>query len=452
MSSLVLVLALLAGDLDGAEKALADEQPERALELLGDLADTEEAPLRALLVAGRAYLALREYEAAVDPLLRASDRAPEDKALARDAAWACWGSARGNFARAYLEDARRYAERSGDALLLADILYELGDYAAALESYRGIPAENHERRSHLLLRIADCLGQTGPDAEARTAYRAALEDAIERDDLVTAYRVAQPGAANGRLIAWLDERLEADANDTWARLYRGYARARAQLLDEAADDLRFVSEARPDDRSIRVRLAQVLVILGTTDQRPEALREAERLSMGVLKEDPSDAGAWELVKSLTWYAWINREVERSHALLGFLNALDPLDRDVGLNYGAMARRLGRYDEARAAYVRLLEEDPTDPAVLTDLGILEDGLGNRAEAVRLWGLVLEEDPFDLNALENLFTHAWEQGDVEKMAEYQERGLAAAQRRGNRKLVDRWHWFKDRLTWIPVGWRR
>ena len=85
MSSLLLglLLALAAGDLDGAEKALDEGQPERALELLRDLADTEEAPQRALLVAGRAYLALREYEAAVDPLLRASDRAPEDRQLAR---------------------------------------------------------------------------------------------------------------------------------------------------------------------------------------------------------------------------------------------------------------------------------------------------------------------------------------------------------------------------------
>ena len=453
MSSLLLclLLGLLPGDLEGAERALADGEPQRALDLLADLPDTEGAPQRALVVAGRAYLALREYEAAVDPLLRASDGAPEDKQLARDAAWACWGSAQGNFARAYLEDARRYAERSGDQLLLADLLFELGDFGAALAAYRKIPMEAHERRSHLLSRVADCLTRAGPPAEAREAYRAVLDDAIEREDLATAYRAAQPAAANGRLIAWLDQRLAKDPEDTWARLYRGYARARSLLLEEAIEDLRAVSAVRPDDRGVGIRLAQVLMVLGTGDQKPEALREAEKLAVALLKTDESDAAAWELVKGLTWYAWVNREVERSYTLLRFLNGIDPLDRDVGLNFGAMARRLGHYEEARSAYGRLLEEDPGDPAVLTDLGILEDGLGNRSEAVRLWNRVLEEDPFDLNALENLFTHAWEQGDSARMKEFQERGLAAAERRGKRKLIDRWLWFRDRSGWAAVGWK-
>ena len=103
MTSLLLLL-LLAGDLDAAEKALEKGEHRQAIELLGDLADGEDPDVRALIVLGRAFLGLREYEGAVDPLLNASDARPDDKELARDAAWACWGAASGQFARAYLED------------------------------------------------------------------------------------------------------------------------------------------------------------------------------------------------------------------------------------------------------------------------------------------------------------------------------------------------------------
>ncbi|MHC4956230.1 MAG: multiheme c-type cytochrome, partial [Planctomycetota bacterium] len=83
-----LLLLLVSGDLAGAEKALAAGQAEKAIALVGDLADADDADVRALLVLGRAHLLLLDYESAVDPLLRALDKTPEDKKLARDAAWA----------------------------------------------------------------------------------------------------------------------------------------------------------------------------------------------------------------------------------------------------------------------------------------------------------------------------------------------------------------------------
>ena len=80
-SSLVVVLLLGTGDLDAAERALAAGKAEEALALLGDLADGNDAPGRALKVLGRAHLALTQYESAVDPLLRASDSFPKDTGL-----------------------------------------------------------------------------------------------------------------------------------------------------------------------------------------------------------------------------------------------------------------------------------------------------------------------------------------------------------------------------------
>jgi hypothetical protein len=62
-------------------------------------------------------------------------------------------------------------------------------------------------------------------------------------------------------------------------------------------------------------------------------------------------------------------------------------------------------------------------------------------------VLEEEPDNANALENLFTDAWERGDAAAIADLGGRGLAAARSRG--EAVDRWLWFLDRLRWAPSG---
>ena len=87
--------------------------------------------------------------------------------------------------------------------------------------------------------------------------------------------------------------------------------------------------------------------------------------------------------------------------------------------------------------------------MNDLGIVLDGRGDRAGAVKLWEAVLEEDPEDKNALENLFTDAWERGDEEAVEEYLRRGTEMAKRLGNPNLEARWRWFRDRTTWVPAG---
>ena len=75
-SSVVLALLLGAGDLDGAEQALAKGDGAQALTLLGDLADRRDASRRALVIAGRAHLLLNQPESAAAPLLRASELVP----------------------------------------------------------------------------------------------------------------------------------------------------------------------------------------------------------------------------------------------------------------------------------------------------------------------------------------------------------------------------------------
>jgi len=437
----LLLLLFLAGDLDAAEKALAAGKPQEALDLLGDLAAGADADVRVYVVQGRALLALGESEAAVEPLIRASDLAPDDQALARDAALACWRSASGEYGRLYLEDARRLAERAGDEAFLAEIEFALGDLEPALERYRKLEGV------HAKMRVGECLAGLGKEDEARAAYGEALEAALEADDLPQAFRAAFAAGKSGRFLAWLDERIAAQPEDLSYRLYRGFVRSEAGMYAEAAEDLRLVVAKKPAPLEAVDRLSFVLLQHGVRQQDQALIAEAADLARAVLDREPTHRAAWDRVAWIAGYAWVNGDVPRAYELLADLHGRDPLDATTALNFAAMARRLGKYDVARAAYDRLLAEAPDDPDVLNDLGILLDGMGDRAAARKLWQQVLEERPNDLNALENLFTDAWERGDRPVIEEYRKRGLEAARASGG--PVDRWLWFGDRLRWAPSG---
>jgi tetratricopeptide (TPR) repeat protein len=441
----LLVLLLLAGDLAAAQEALAAGRPAEALRLLGDLAEADEPPVEVLIVQGRAYLALKEYQAAVEPLMRASDARPTDKVLARDAALACRGAAQGMYRMLYFADARRLAARAGDAALLADLAYEAGDFEDALARLRALE-DKEETRLHRLTRIADCLRQLGQADAAPKAYADALEEALRRDDLRAAYRVAFAGGHRGRFLSWLDGKI-AEKDDPRLRLYRGYVRSAALMFAESIEDLRAASKERPDDLEVKDLLSHALLQHGIRTQNAGEVEESEKLAHEVLAGDPAHQRAWDRLVWIAAHYWVNGRIEKSYTVLKDLHGSDPTDINAGLNFGAMARRLGHYEEARAAYDRLLDMSEEDPDVLNDYAILRDGMGDRARAVALWERTLKEEPDNLDALENLFTHTWERGESAAAREYLRRGLEAARRRNG--PVDRWLWFQDRLRWVPAG---
>ncbi len=440
MSLLLSLLLLAAGDLDAAEKALAAGQPAEALDLLQDLAERPDADVRAWVVQGRANLALGEYEAAVEPLVRASEKRPEDKDLARDAALACGRSAQGAYGRLYLEDAKRLAIRAGDHALLADIEFDLADHDAALALYR-------KGMVHAAMRVADCLKLLGRADEAKDAYAAALETALGAGDLAAAFRAAFAAGRGGRLLVWLDERIAARPEDLDARLYRGYARMETQMFPEAIEDLRFYLSRNPQHVGVRDRLSLALVQHGYRRQDNAMIDEAAALAREVLDAEPANRGAWDRLAYVAQYKWENGDLEGVYAVSKDLHARDPSESSAALNFAMAARRLGRYDEARDAYEAMLEASPGDPNALNDFGILLDGLGDRAQARAHWERGLAEEPGNLDALENLFTDAWERGDTAAARDYARRGLAAAQ--AAKGPVDRWIWFEDRFLWAPKG---
>ncbi len=432
----------MPGDVAAAEEALAQDKPRRAIELLGELAQSDDP--RANAVLARAYYALRDYPSAVEPFLIASDAAPDDKVLAREATMACWGAARvpgTQFPRAFLADALRMAKRAGEGALLAPLHREAGNFEQALVAYRKLTDTPKVRQA-----IADCFAGLGKDDEARKAYIAALELAMSTRDLAIAYRSAFAAQRGGQLVQWLTKELQKKPDDPWLRLYRGYARVRLQLDAGAVEDLRIATKGFPDLVRAKVYLCQSLIRFGLREQHAESLEEGEVVARELTRlGDPS--GKTQLFW-LASNAWINRNVERSCRLLKELWALDETDKNIGLNYAAMARRLNRYDESERVYIQLLESYEDDPDVLNDLGILRDGRGDRAGAVEAWKRVLAEDREDMNALENLFTDAWERGDKVPSNHYLRRGMAVAESLGGTLLV-RWRWFADRLAWAPAG---
>ncbi|MGQ0613036.1 MAG: tetratricopeptide repeat protein [Planctomycetaceae bacterium] len=445
MSSLLLLCALLLpGDLEGARKALEAGNPRDALQLLGDLAEGSEASPEALAVAGRAYAALAEYGAASEALLRASLALPDDGPLARDAGWACYRAALadgGIYASAYLADALRAASRAKDPLLLGAVLEGLDRAEEALAAYR------ESEGGEALEGRARCLALLGREEEARKAWQAALEAAIARTDLSAAYRCAFAADRGGRLLAWLDGLLEAKAGDPRLLRYRGFARARLLLYQDAVSDLRALLTAIPYDAEAKTELLGALLQLYHRRRDPAMLLEAETVGLEVLRDAPWEETTRRGLSYAAGQRFARAEYSRALLVLEALHASDPADVDSALNLGAIARRLGRYDIAHGAYERALEAYPEDSAVLNDLAILVDGEAERTAARALWAHVLELQPEALDSLENLYTDRWEQGDREGVAAYVSRGLEAA-RKNAPEVVERWRWFRDRELWSGV----
>ncbi|MCK6461218.1 MAG: tetratricopeptide repeat protein, partial [Planctomycetes bacterium] len=283
--------------------------------------------------------------------------------------------------------------------------------------------------------------------EAREAYARALESALADGNLEAAYTAAFAAGRGGRLLAWLDARLAGAPDDLNARYYRGFARAELSMFPEAIEDLRLFLAKRPESVPAKDRLGFALVQHGYRMQDRAMLDVATRLSREVLDADPLNRGAWDRLRYVAGYWWVNGNVQGVYDVMKDLHSRDPSDAAAAVDFAMAARRLGRYDEARAAYEAMLEVSPDDPTALTDYGILLDGLGDRARARACWEQVLAAEPGNLDALENLFTDAWERGDTVAAREYARRGLEAA--RAVKGPEVRWQWFSDRLLWAPRG---
>ena len=440
--------AVLLGDLAGAEAALEAGKYREALTKLGEVDDLDKADQRTLVVIGMAHFHLGEYVAAIEPLLRASDGAPHKLKLARAAALACKRSARGTYAMEYLRDARRMARRSGDVSLEADVAYLQSDFESALAYYGDAEAPADKQRAMVYARRrAECLRALGRNDELRAAYLKALDAALAIPDLRSAYRLAFRGEIPGRLLQWLDQRIEEKPDHVQFRRYRGFARAVTLRYAEAIEDLDIVVKANPNDVASRDQLCFVLLQDGARRQIDEHFERADKIARSILKDDIRHRDAWDRLSWLAGKYWAKRKLDKAFDILAFLYATDSQDVSNGLNYGALCRRLDKNDIAEKVYRGLLADWPRDPDVVNDWAIFVDGLGRRDEAVKLWERVLKLQKNNLNALENLYTAHWERGNRSEVDRLLALGLEAS--RGDKRIHTRWLWFRDRSTWTPVG---
>jgi tetratricopeptide (TPR) repeat protein len=322
LASLFCVLLLFApGDLDKAEAALKAGKPREAIELLGDLVKDENA--RAQWILGRAHYDLKEYEAAVEPLLTASDLMPGDKEVALYAAYACWGSAKANdqYARAYLEDAIRMAERAKREDVVAVLRKDMGDFEGALELFRK-GADTLEVRVH----VAECLSALGNEAEATEAWGAVVDKALETGKLQRAFTSAFPAKRERMLLAWLDKRIAAEPDAKWPYAYRGYLYAAMGLHAKAVPDLRIAHQADPNVTTA-ARLCNSLVRVGIDERRKELLVEGEKIARELI-DVRGNRMARDAFRLLAWWAWQNRDVPTAYRHLKLLIGKSPHERDV----------------------------------------------------------------------------------------------------------------------------
>lgn len=85
-------------------------------------------------------------------------------------------------------------------------------------------------------------------------------------------------------------------------------------------------------------------------------------------------------------ALIEEEYERSFVYLREAIRTNPDIPAPWANLGVLYSRLGRYEEAEAAYLHALEADPRDNSSLTNLAALYTATGNEAEAARYWDMI------------------------------------------------------------------
>lgn len=270
-------------------------------------------------------------------------------------------------ARGLLQDVLRRADLAEARYLLAILLAEEQEFAAALRQLDHVPGDVPEYARAMLLRgrIRIAMGQTG--------------QAIE-----TLGELVRSGAADGDVYALLATLLQ-----------------REQRGEEARQLLLGAMEQYPDDDDLHYEYGMLLERQG---RRDEALAAMEAL----IRRHPGHAGALNYVG----YSWADANVHLDKALEYIQRALaqDPDNGYIRDSLGWVYFRLGRLRQAREeleASHRILGDDPN---VLEHLGDVHQRLGLGAQAAGYFrrALELSEDEQERQRLRDKLAQP-EQGD-------------------------------------------
>jgi TolB-like protein/Tfp pilus assembly protein PilF len=238
-----------------------------------------------------------------------------------------------------------------------------------------------------------------------------------------------------RALAAFEQAVEIDPE--FALAWVGIADARMLMGQFGAPSAEATAERKAAvDRALALNdqlgeayaaLAQVLVWEDDLEGAEAAFRRAIELN-------PNDAQAH------MWYALFPHGDEQDELVLDLLYRaarLDPLSMVVQANIGGMLDKMGRYEEAREVYLRMLEMDPGFPITYLAMGMNHINQGELAQAARSTRQGLELDRQRLGAHNRLLELYLSLGEFQRARAVRD-GLAALVAEDHHRpvLMDYW----------------
>lgn len=221
---------------------------------------------------------------------------------------------------------------------------------------------------------------------------------------------------------------QASAN---AEAYDLYLRARryGDYWAQENDDLRKARELLeravaldPGFAEAHGRLAVVAAVqYNRNDHTAERLAQSEQAIARALELDPQLPSA-HFAKAHNEY-WVHKRFEVALADLDRALAREPNYAEALTMRGWLYRRLGRWDEMHAAFVRAVELNPRHPDVLQNAGQAAAWLRRYAEAARYYDRAVAAAPDDLDyAVNRAYHEIYWHGDLHMLREVVRRAEA------------------------------
>lgn len=332
--------------------ALYDEALSRAPENLG-------------VKAARARAAAKKAPPPMPPLREGAAQAMLGQAVAMIAA------KQSQIGMAYLRLALRLdPERDEAWLMLGDLLSESGDLVAARHAYGKVHPDAvtyPAARAKLIWTY-----QSGEDSE--TALKLAREAAAsgDRDALVTLADLLRANKQHAEAVEVLSRVMSGATKADWRLLFaRAVSYEQLDRWPEAETDLQAALKLQPDEPELLNYLGYLWIDRG--DHLQEALGMVQR---AVASEPKSGA----MVDSLGWAYYRLKDYPKAVETLEAAIELEAGDPDINNHLGDAYWRVGRQDEARFQWRRVLSLNPDEKMKAEAEAKIARGLGPDGPAV------------------------------------------------------------------------
>jgi tetratricopeptide (TPR) repeat protein len=256
---------------------------------------------------------------------------------------------------------------AGDAVESAEAAFQRGDLETASRIARShLAAQPGDARMTVLqglveLRRAETMQQAGhPGSEVESQLLQARATLLRAEGLAQGRVLRNLHHAIG--LTWMQQRRWPEAIDRFSRALgeeperadlvrlRASCRAAGGQPEAALDDLSRAVALEPDDLATRTLHAEALYRAG----RPADARATWRDFLARIAGEPADDRHFEAHYQVFTYSLLMNEFEPALAALERARELRPDHLTVRSELGALYYRLGRFDEAAAAYTAILE--------------------------------------------------------------------------------------------------